>query len=74
MNYPEVLSYLGKLGNEIETMKFGLDTTRAILQELGNPQSGFPSVIVAGTNGKGSVTSFIHQVLTESGLNSGIFT
>lgn len=69
-----MLSYLGKLGNEIETMKFGLDTTRSILQKLGNPQCDYPSVIVAGTNGKGSVASFIHQALTVSGINSGIFT
>ena len=74
MNYPEVLSYLGKLGNEIETMKFGLDTTRSILQKLGNPQKAYPSVIIAGTNGKGSVASFIHQALTASGINSGLFT
>jgi len=74
VNYPEVLSYLGKLGNEIEAMKFGLDTTRSILQKLGNPQCDYPSVIVAGTNGKGSVASFIHQSLTVSGINSGIFT
>jgi dihydrofolate synthase / folylpolyglutamate synthase len=74
VNYPEVLTYLGKLGNEIETMKFGLDTTRSIMKALGNPQCEYPSVIVAGTNGKGSVASFIHQVLTAAGLNSGIFT
>ena len=74
MNYPEVLTFLEKLGNEIETMKFGLDTTRSIMQALGNPQCEYPSVIVAGTNGKGSVASFIHQALTASGFNSGIFT
>jgi len=74
VNYPEVLNYLDKLGNEILTMKFGLDTTRAILRKLGNPQRTYPSVIVAGTNGKGSTSSFIHQGLTASGLNSGIFT
>ncbi len=55
-------------------MKFGLDTTRSILQKLGNPQKAYPSVIIAGTNGKGSVASFIHQVLTAAGINSGIFT
>lgn len=55
-------------------MKFGLDTTRSILRALGNPQLEYPSVTVAGTNGKGSVSSFIHQALTESGINSGLFT
>jgi len=74
VNYPQVLEYLRKLGNEIQTMKFGLETTRAILLELGDPQTRYPSIIVAGTNGKGSTASFIHKALTLSGMNSGIFT
>ena len=74
MNYPEALAYLYALGNEVQTMKFGLETTRAILAGLGNPQDDYPSVIVAGTNGKGSVASFIHQSLVESGMRSGLFT
>lgn len=74
MNYSEVLAYLSRLGNEVQTMKFGLDTTRAILSELGRPQESFPSIVVAGTNGKGSVSSFIHQCLVASGLRAGIFT
>lgn len=74
MNYSEVLAYLGKLGNEILTMKFGLDTTRAILRKLGNPHADYPSIIVAGTNGKGSTSSFIQRALTASGTRSGIFT
>jgi len=74
LNYLEVLAYLDRLGNEVQTMKFGLETTRAILRRLGNPQEGFPSILVAGTNGKGSVASFLHQVLSSSGRVSGVFT
>ncbi len=55
-------------------MKFGLETTRAILRKLGNPQFEYPSVIVAGTNGKGSTSTFIQKSLTASGIRSGIFT
>lgn len=74
MNYRESIEYLFGLGNEIQTMKFGLETTTAILDELGRPQDDFSAVIVAGTNGKGSVASFIHSALLENGLETGLFT
>lgn len=56
------------------TIKFGLETTRALLAELGDPQQAFASVHVGGTNGKGSVTTFVAQVLRERGWRVGHYT
>ncbi len=74
MNYLECTGYLDRLGNEVLTMKFGLETIRKLLDALGNPQSNYPSVLVAGTNGKGSVARFISSICSESGLKTGLFT
>ena len=38
-------------------MKFGLETMRALVAALGHPERAFPSLLVAGTNGKGSVVA-----------------
>ncbi len=54
--------------------KADLSTTTALCSALGNPHLGFRSVHVAGTNGKGSVSSFLASVLFESGLKTGLFT
>ena len=50
---------------------FALDVPRAILAELGNPQDNVPAVHVAGTNGKGSVCSYMASMLRASGANVG---
>jgi dihydrofolate synthase/folylpolyglutamate synthase len=55
-------------------VKFGLETTRAIVGELGHPERTFASLLVAGTNGKGSVVSSVEAVLRESGLRTGRYT
>src|SRR3972149_365260 len=60
MNAVDYLFSLELLG-----IKFGLDGIRALLEALGHPQRAFARVIVAGTNGKGSVT-----VLTETALRA----
>lgn len=48
--------------------------TREFLELLGNPQERLLVVHVAGSNGKGSVCAFLSNVLTESGLRTGLFT
>jgi len=55
-------------------MKFGLETTRYLLKTLGDPHTSFPSVHVAGTNGKGSTASMIASVLTAAGYRVGLYT
>ena len=51
----------------------GLDLER-ILGLLGNPHKSFRAIRVAGTNGKGSVCTFLAQILQEAGFRVGLFT
>ena len=74
MNYAQCLTYLEKLGDEVMTLKFGLKTIRALLEALGNPHLKYPSVLIGGTNGKGSVASTLSSVLNASGLNAACYT
>ncbi len=55
-------------------IKPGLDTTRALLAELGHPEDALKIVHVAGTNGKGSVATLVASVLVCSGLKTGLYT
>jgi dihydrofolate synthase / folylpolyglutamate synthase len=55
-------------------IKLGLSTIRQILSGLGNPQHRFACIHVAGTNGKGSVASFLAAILTASGHKVGLYT
>ena len=74
MNYSECLTYLEKLGDEVLTMKLGLQNIRVLLKALGQPHLKFPSVVIAGTNGKGSVAHFLHAITTECGIKTGLYT
>jgi dihydrofolate synthase/folylpolyglutamate synthase len=51
-----------------------LDRLRGILAELGNPQQEFPSIVVVGTNGKGSTAAMLEAVLREHGMSTGLYT
>jgi dihydrofolate synthase/folylpolyglutamate synthase len=55
-------------------MKFGLETMRALVSALGHPERAFTTVLVAGTNGKGSVVAYADSVLRASGLRVGRYT
>jgi dihydrofolate synthase/folylpolyglutamate synthase len=55
-------------------IKLGLDQIRGLLRHLNEPHTGYPSVIVAGTNGKGSVTAMIERGLRAAGYRTGRFT
>ena len=59
MRYPDSVEYLYALGNEIKSVKFGLENIIEVLKTLGNPQDAFPAIHVAGTNGKGSTCAMI---------------
>lgn len=50
-----------------------LDRLRAALAEGGNPQQRFAAVQVAGTNGKGSICTFLHAILRQAGLRVGTY-
>ncbi len=72
MTFQDTLRYLSSL--ERMGIRFGLDPIRSLLARLGNPQDDFPSVLVAGTNGKGSVSAMTASVLTTAGFRTGLYT
>ena len=51
-----------------------LDGLREALRELGNPQSAYPSILIVGTNGKGSTAVMLEAILRAHGLKTGLFT
>ena len=71
MNYNESLAYLDSLGKF--GIKLGMERIEALLKELDNPQDKFKSVHVTGTNGKGSVSSMIANILLAGNLKTGKF-
>ena len=74
MQFDEALDYLLSLGHETLTIKLGLRNTEILLTALGNPQESFPSLQIAGTNGKGSTAVFLYSILQAAGIRSGVFT
>lgn len=54
-------------------MKPGLDRINYILEAVGNPGKSFKIVHVAGTNGKGSTSSFVSSILSQHELRTGLY-
>ena len=83
MTYVEAMEKLAALGPEMQTVrvgaammprKFSLEHIRALLQELGQPQTQFPSVLIAGTNGKGSTAATLASITHAAGLRTALYT
>jgi len=55
-------------------MKLGLETMRALVAEMGHPERAYPSLLIAGTNGKGSVAAYCDAALRAAGLRTGRYT
>ena len=55
-------------------MDLSLDRMMRALDALGHPCGSVPAVQVVGTNGKGSIASFIHRGLVASGIRVGLTT
>jgi dihydrofolate synthase / folylpolyglutamate synthase len=71
-SYEEALAWLyerQRLG-----IKLGLEKVDRLLSSLGDPQRSFHSVHIAGTNGKGSVTRMLAEVLRRAGMRTGSTT
>ena len=67
------LTYLyGRTGGR--DIRLGLDTTQALVRELGVDLNRLPCIHVAGTNGKGSVCAMLESVLRTAGLRTGLYT
>jgi dihydrofolate synthase/folylpolyglutamate synthase len=74
MNFGEVVEYLLSLGHETLAMKLGLRNTELLLQALGNPELTFPSVQIAGTNGKGSTAVMLDSICRAANIRCGLYT
>ena len=75
--YPSVIEDLYSLGHELKpgsSHKFNLAHMRILCQALGNPQESFPSVLIAGTNGKGSTAATVASILQASRHRVGLYT
>jgi dihydrofolate synthase/folylpolyglutamate synthase len=55
-------------------IKLGLDNALALSQALGQPERHYPSVLIAGTNGKGSVAAMVTRALMAAGHRTGTYT
>jgi dihydrofolate synthase/folylpolyglutamate synthase len=80
MSYAAAVDQLNAMVPELYTShgqprrKFSLDEIRVLLAALGDPHRRFRSVLIAGTNGKGSTAATLASILTASGLRTGLFT
>jgi dihydrofolate synthase / folylpolyglutamate synthase len=74
MNHRETLNFLALRGNEVSTIHLGLHRTLGMMQALECPQNRYPSIHIAGTNGKGSVAAMCESILRHAGLVTGLFT
>jgi len=74
MNHSEALNYLYSLGNEVLAAKLGLHNIEALLRYLGEPHKDYKSILIAGTNGKGSVAAFCDSILRTSAYRTGLYT
>lgn len=80
MSYQSAIDHLAAMAPELATQtgqtrrKFSLDEIGTLLAAVGNPHRTFPSVLIAGTNGKGSTASTLAAILTASGLRTGLYT
>ena len=74
MNFHEAENYVLSLGNEVTTMKLGLENIRKLLAAMGNPQDNYLKVQIAGTNGKGSTCAFLETICLRAEIRIGLTT
>jgi dihydrofolate synthase/folylpolyglutamate synthase len=74
MDFEASVKYLLSLGHETLAIKLGLRNTELLLAALDNPERAFPSVQIAGTNGKGSTAVMLDSICRAAGIKSGLYT
>lgn len=72
MNYTEAREYLDNVS--ASGIILGLDSIRALMEELDNPQDDLRIVHIAGTNGKGSILSYTKNILMDAGYRVGCYS
>jgi dihydrofolate synthase/folylpolyglutamate synthase len=78
MNYEEAVQFLNEIpmfsDRGVAAANFDLSRMHRFCNKLGNPHLHFPSVLVAGTNGKGTVCRMLASVYSEAGYKTGLYT
>ncbi|HLV87202.1 MAG TPA: folylpolyglutamate synthase/dihydrofolate synthase family protein [Candidatus Sulfotelmatobacter sp.] len=77
MSYETAVASMFALGHELATTpshKFDLAHMRSLLGALHHPERTYPSVLIAGTNGKGSTAATLASILEASGLKTGLYS
>ena len=77
MSYQSAVASLYELGHELArtpSHKFDLAHMRVLLEPLGHPEQRFRSVLIAGTNGKGSTAATLASILQAGGHCTGLYT
>ncbi len=77
MSYENAVASMLALGHELAqtpSHRFDLTHMRVLLEALDHPERRFPSVLIAGTNGKGSTAATLASILNASGLKTGLYT
>ena len=72
MNYEQAINFIhstNKFGSVL-----GLDNINELLRLIGNPQENLKVIHIAGTNGKGSISTMLNAVLSKSGYKTGLYT
>lgn len=78
-SYDNAVARLYALGHELaeiqgQPRRFDLEHMRVLAEALGHPERRFPSVLVAGTNGKGSTSSSLAAIAKAAGYRTGLYT
>jgi dihydrofolate synthase/folylpolyglutamate synthase len=77
MSYETAVASMFALGHELAqtpSNKFDLAHMRVLLGAMDHPERKFPSVLIAGTNGKGSTAATLAAILRASGLKTALYT
>ena len=77
MSYETAIARMFALGHELAhtpSQKFDLAHMRVLLAAMEHPEVRFPSILIAGTNGKGSTAATLASILRVSGLKTGLYT
>src|SRR5258708_9232488 len=77
MSYETAVASMFALGHELANTpsnKFDLAHMRVLLSAMNHPERTFPSVLIAGTNGKGSTAATLASILRASGFKTGLYT
>jgi dihydrofolate synthase/folylpolyglutamate synthase len=73
--YQRAVEKLLALGHELGIhRKFDLDHMRVLAEALGHPERRFASILIAGTNGKGSTAATLASILQTAGHRTGLYT